>query len=138
MDLLLKNKVIVTTGSSKGLGMACAQALLEEDAEVIISSRSLEHLESASTALFKNCGKLPHIYQVDVSHKEEIEVFKEKIIKKHGRVDGLLINAGGPPTGDCLDVDEEMWQQSLGTNLLSEVWLTKAFVPEMIKEYLDI
>ncbi|MHA1727900.1 MAG: SDR family oxidoreductase [Promethearchaeota archaeon] len=134
MDLLLKNKVILVTGASKGLGFACAQSIAEEGANVIISSRNLSNLGTASSKIKGYTGFKPEFFASDVSKLNEINELKKWVIKEFGRVDGLVINAGGPPTGLSLSLSEEDWISAIDTNFLSVIRLTKTFVPVMQKQ----
>ncbi|MHA1339537.1 MAG: SDR family oxidoreductase [Promethearchaeota archaeon] len=134
MDLKLKNRLILVTGASKGLGFACSKLLCEENADVVISSRSNENLEKASEQIYKITNKKPDYFQADVSKLADIQKLKEFIIAKYKKIDGLIINTGGPRTGPVLDIKEENWKKAIETNFLSTIRLTKAFLPTMIKQ----
>jgi len=131
MDLKLQDKIVLVTGASKGLGFACAKILAEEGARVILSSRSEENLKKATKRIVTETNSKPEWIVADVSNKKDIETLKNTIINKHGTIDGLIINAGGPPTGPSLDISEEQWESAINTNFLSVMRLTKAFVPIM-------
>ena len=134
MDLKLTNKIILVTGASKGLGFACAKILVEEGAKVILSSRSDENLIAASQKITSETGIKPDWIAADVSKLEDIDSLKATILEKYGTIDGIVINAGGPPPGATLDITEEQWQSALDTNFLSVVRLSKAFTPIMQKK----
>ena len=70
MDLGLTNKIALVTGSSRGLGYACAEVLLNEHAKTIINSRSLQNLQSAKENLYKSTQKMADIFVGDVAAKE--------------------------------------------------------------------
>jgi 3-oxoacyl-[acyl-carrier protein] reductase len=134
MDLQLQNKIILVTGASKGLGFACAKILTEEGAKVIISSRSKKNLEYAADKIESEVGIKPDWILADVSKSEDIASLKTNIVKKYGIIDGIVINAGGPPTGATLDMTEDQWESALETNFLSVVRLSKAFTPLMLEK----
>jgi 3-oxoacyl-[acyl-carrier protein] reductase len=133
MDLKLQNKIILVTGASKGLGFACAKNLTEEGAKVILSSRSKENLEHAVHEIETKVGIKPDRIPADVSKIEDIDSLKKKILEKYGTIDGIVINAGGPPTGATLEMTEEQWDSAINTNFLSVVRLSRAFTPIMQK-----
>ncbi len=131
MDLKLKDKIILVTGASKGLGYACAKILSEEGAKVIISSRSKENLKIAAEKIASDTGVKPDWIATDVSNLVEVEKLKSTLFDKFGTIDGIVINAGGPPPGASLSMSEEQWKSALDTNFLSVVRLSKAFSPIM-------
>jgi 3-oxoacyl-[acyl-carrier protein] reductase len=132
MDLILKNKKILVTGGSKGIGLACAKILADEGADLIISSRSNENLKTALNQIDRQSGEL-HIFPADISKREDIEALREYVIKCFGYIDGLVINTGGPPMGSALDHQDETWQAAVDSLLMSAVRLTRIFVPMMQK-----
>lgn len=89
MDLGLKGKVVVVTGGSKGIGLACAQAFAGEGARVSIVSRSKENVENA-------CAQLPGSYGLaaDLSDEAEAARVVETIERELGPVDVLVNSAG--------------------------------------------
>ncbi len=86
--MILKNKVIVITGGSKGLGKALAQVLSAEQAKVIISARSAKELKQASL----ETGALSLV--ADITKEKEMEKLAAFAIKKYGRLDIWINNAG--------------------------------------------
>ncbi|MBE9510300.1 MAG: SDR family oxidoreductase [Bacteroidetes bacterium] len=133
MDLYLKDKTILVTGGSKGIGFACAKILAMEGAQVLISSRSEENLKSAAGEIIKITGTEPGIFPADVSINKHIQDLKVWVMENYGKLDGLVINAGGPPAGHPLTKDDEEWEKAFKTNFLSGVRLTREFIPLMQK-----
>ena len=132
MDLGLKNHIILVTGGSKGLGFACAKALAQEGAHLLLASRSEAHLTTAANAIEQLGLKRPDIFAIDVSNKTQILALKTWIEEKFGQLHGMVINAGGPPPGSALSFQEEEWTRAIQTNLLSVTRLCHAFVPTMV------
>ncbi len=130
MDLLLKKKKILVTGGSKGIGLACATVLASEGADIIISSRTAHNLEIAGKRAGGHKGEL-HLFQADVSVKEDVEALGEFVKSRFGYLDGLIINSGGPPLGSAMSHTDEEWITAVNTLLLSAVRLTRVFVPNM-------
>ncbi len=138
MNLGLEHKVALVLASSKGLGLACAKGLYEEGARVVICSRSKENLTSAKNLI----EKLPSIVKgnkvtpivSDLSQEEQLMVLVEKVMKEFGRLDVLVHNAGGPPSGPINKISEADWAKSIDLNLLSFVKMAYLVVPIMQKQ----
>jgi 3-oxoacyl-[acyl-carrier protein] reductase len=131
MDLKLEEKVILVTGSSSGLGLACAKILVAEGAHVILNSRTEENLEQAADEIESELGIRPAYLVADVSDPVSIEDMKSIIKENIGRLDGMVLNAGGPPMGAALEFEDAEWYAAIETNLLSGIRLSRAFVPMM-------
>ena len=127
MNLGLKGKRALVTGSSSGLGMAAAQALVAEGAEVTINSRNRERLEAAGKKIKEANGAEPLIVVGDVSKPDDVK----KIITAAGQLDILVCNAGGPPPGQFVDHSEERWRETADLTLFSAVNLTRAVIDGM-------
>ena len=126
MDLGLKGRSALVTAASKGLGRACAAALIEEGADVFISSRDAASIEG--TALQINAaGWLAS----DVSKPGEPEAVVEAAIRQLGGLDVLVINAGGPPPGTFQTTPLEMWDVAFQLTLMSAVRLIRAGLPHL-------
>lgn len=132
MDLQLKEKSVVVTAASKGLGKATAQAFAKEGAKVIISSRSVEELKKACEEISSVTGNSNVSYKVcDVKNGEEITDLMNYAVEKNGTVDVLINNAGGPPAGGFEKFTDEDWQSAFELNLLSFVRTSRAVIPHM-------
>lgn len=134
MDLKLSEKRILVTGASKGLGLACAKALASEGANIILVSRSQANLEIAKSNFDKKERSRVELFVCDLSRLQEIEKLYQHVVSHYGPLDGLVINAGGPPPGSALEIDEETWAHAINTNLLSVIRLCRLFVPAMVKQ----
>jgi len=133
MDLGLRGRIALVTGSSKGLGKAVAFKLAAEGCEVVISSRNNDNLQLAASEIAKSTGKEITTIKCDVTDKAEIEALKKTIIKKFARLDILVCNAGGPPAGYIDDFETPDYRDALELNLISTVSLCNAFYPIMKK-----
>ena len=94
-DDALKGKTIVVTGGGSGLGKAMTTYFLELGANVVISSRDLEKLESVKEELEKKTGGKVLAVKCDVRNYDEVEAMVESSLKEFGSVDALLNNAAG-------------------------------------------
>ncbi|MEA3297529.1 MAG: SDR family oxidoreductase [candidate division Zixibacteria bacterium] len=127
MNLGLKGKRALVTGSSSGLGAAAAEALAVEEAEVAINSRNRERLEAAGKKIKEATGFEPSIITGDVSKPDDVK----NIIASAGQLDILVCNAGGPPPGQFVDHLEERWRESADLTLFSAINLTRAVIDGM-------
>ena len=99
MNLMIKDKVAVVTGASKGLGRAVAEVMADEGAHVVICSRKEDQIIKAAREISDQykVDVLPFV--CDVTNMSDIEKLKNGIIEKHGTCHILFTNAGGPPSG---------------------------------------
>jgi 3-oxoacyl-[acyl-carrier protein] reductase len=131
MDLGIAGKVALVTASSKGLGKAVAQALAQEGVEVAISARSEDELREAARDIEQKTGRAPLTVAADVSKKEDIDRLVGQVLDRHGRIDILFTNSGGPPPGTFFDFSDEQWQRAVDLLLMSTVRLIRAAAPGM-------
>src|SRR5437667_90993 len=122
MDLKLKDKAAWITGSSRGIGFACAKRLAEEGCLVGLSARNKADLESARRKLQEEFGKDRILaFEGDVSVPEAAHAMAQSIGKAWGRLDILVANAGiGKVPGASMPSDED-WEFALRQNLYSAV-----------------
>ncbi len=131
MDLGLKGKVAFITAASKGLGKAIALELAKEGVQLAISSRNKEQIEDTADFIRNQTGVRVEAMVADVSNPAEVHQFVETMAQKFGRVDILLINAGGPPSGEFMQLDDQAWEVAFQTNLMSIVRMVRETVPYM-------
>jgi 3-oxoacyl-[acyl-carrier protein] reductase len=124
VDLGLKDRRALVTAASKGLGRACAEALVAEGASVFISSRDLASIETTASAI-----KAAGWAAADVS--KEPEALVDQARAKLGGVDILVVNAGGPPPGTFESTPLESWEAAFQLTLMSAVRLVKAALPDL-------
>lgn len=132
MDLKFKNKVIMVAGSSEGLGYGIAKCLAEEGCHLSLASRSIDKITSAVDQL-KAINHTANIrgYIMNASDSESIKAWATETLKDFQRIDGLVINAGGPPFGnfDTFNIDD--WQHAFELTLMSAVHMIHAVLPTM-------
>ncbi len=128
----LKNKVAYITGGSQGIGLGVARAMLDQGMKVAISGRNQEKLDEAVGVLG---GENDHLLALtsDVrSFKDELDVVS-KILDKWGQLDVLIANAGVGHFASIDDMTEELWNQTIDTNLTGVFHSVKATVPFLKK-----
>lgn len=132
MDLQLQGKSVLVTAGSKGLGKAIAMEYVKEGANVLIASRSEENLQQAVRDIKDATGKSHIAYTVcDMKNKEDITYMVHKLLDWTNRIDILINNAGGPPGGSFMEMDDADWYHAFELNLLSFVRTIREMVPHM-------
>ncbi len=126
MDLLIKDKVALVFGASKGLGKAIAASLVQEGVRVIIAARNRKRLEQAMT----ETGAIDS-FTVDLQVEGDGPRIVEKIVQKYGAVDILVTNSGGPPNGFFADIDNVLWKNQYQNLVLSPVEIIRTALPAM-------
>jgi 3-oxoacyl-[acyl-carrier protein] reductase len=125
MDLDLKDRTFLVTAASRGLGFSVAKSLADEGAEVIICGRNEDSLKKATSLL----GEKAEYHVADLSKKEEVQSLVKKIATNILHIDGLFVNAGGPPSGAFSNLTDEDWKKAFDLTLMSAVWLTRETIP---------
>jgi 3-oxoacyl-[acyl-carrier protein] reductase len=133
MDLGLKGQAALVTAASRGLGKAAAQSLAAEGARVAICSRT-EQIEAAATEIRQITGAEVLALRADLTHAEDITRLVEQVLAHFGRIDILIINAGGPPPGGFLDLSPEDWEKAFELTVMSAVRLCYAVAPLMVEQ----
>ena len=133
MDLMLKGRVAVVGGASKGLGRACAQALAEEGANLAICSRSQPDLERAAQEIRGSTGVEVLAFAGDLDQHETIRRLIAATVERYGRLDVLVNNSGGPPLADACDATEEQWATAVQRSLLFFARMARDALPHLKK-----
>ena len=131
MDLGLKGRVALVAAASKGLGKAAAWELAREGCRVAICARGDGELRAAANEIAgaTNAEVFPVV--CDVTQADEIAHLVRAVLGRWRRVDIMVNNAGGPPTGPFEGIDDAAWQAALELNLLSAMRLCRAVLPGM-------
>ena len=129
MNLQLKDKTILVTAASRGLGFGAANALTQEEANVIICGRTEASLKEAVSKL----GERAQYVIADVSKQEDVKSLLEYVKESSSTLDGLFVNAGGPPPGAFSKVSDEDWKTGFDLTLMSAIWLTRESLPLLKK-----
>ena len=135
MDLGLKGKVAFVAASSDGLGKATAIELAAEGCNLIICGRNVERLATAETEINDaGDGKVLSL-QGDLSVAADRKSIITETLKQFYKVDILVTNSGGPPTGQFDQLEAEAWPKAFEQLLLSTKDLIAGFLPEMKKQH---
>jgi 3-oxoacyl-[acyl-carrier protein] reductase len=133
MDLGLKNRVVLITGASKGIGRATALTFAREGARVVICSRGKAALEKVAGEI-ADAGAQSLPLPCDVNDRTQVDHVLKEVRQRFDRLDVLVNNAGGAGKfGAFMDLTDEDWHQAWNFNLMSMVWFTRAALPLMQK-----
>ena len=127
MDLGIRDKWALVCGASKGLGLGCAQALVQEGANVLIVARGAEALQAAASSLKTEGGPQVLHCAADIT----TEAGRAAVFAIRRDFDIVVTNAGGPPPGNFRDWDRNAWLSALDANMLTPIELIKATVDGM-------
>ena len=131
MELGLNNKVMLVAASSKGLGFGIAQALARDGARVSMCSRTQADVDAAAEKLASETGAETLATACDVTQTDQIEAWIAKTVEKWGTIDGLLVNAGGPPAGYFKELTDAQWENAFNLTLMSSIRMIRATIPHM-------
>jgi 3-oxoacyl-[acyl-carrier protein] reductase len=131
MDLGWTGKAAIVTAASRGLGKACAMRLALEGADVAICARDEAELMRTADEIRKASGRDVLAMRADVSQPGDIKALVDAAARQFGRIDALICNAGGPPSGAFMDMTDEHWEAAVQLNLMSVIRLIRETVPHM-------
>jgi 3-oxoacyl-[acyl-carrier protein] reductase len=132
MDLQLSDKVALVAAASKGLGKATARQMALEGAKVVMCARS-DLLETAASEIRGESGSEVVAVRADVTIQSDIDRLVETALDHFGQIDILIANAGGPPSGNFLDLGPDDWETAARLTLMSTVRLCYAVLPHMLE-----
>jgi NAD(P)-dependent dehydrogenase (short-subunit alcohol dehydrogenase family) len=131
VDLQLDGKVAFVTGASKGIGRAVAEQLGHEGADVVITARTAEPLETASKQIAAVTGRAIVPMAGDMSVPADVNRCVAAALDRFGRIDILVTCAGSSPGGLLEDLTEEQWMSSLNLKFLGYVRSVRAVIGHM-------
>lgn len=129
MDLKLKGKLVLVTGSTSGIGKAVATSLLKEGAEVVINELNAQNVEKAAQELSQY--GITHMAAGDLSTMDGVQQVIDEV-EKIGDLDVLVNNCGVYEAVPFEEITDERWMRMLDINLMSMVRLCRHFLPKMI------
>ncbi len=133
MDLGLKDKIVVVTGASKGIGKSIATNFSKENARVCICSRNFRNLIESAKEIEKNTGSEVFPFETNLENYNEILNMFNEILNKFGRIDVLVNNTGGPPPVKFIDTNLKNWQKVVDQLLFSIINCCYEVIPIMKK-----
>jgi 3-oxoacyl-[acyl-carrier protein] reductase len=127
VELNLDNKSFVVGGASSGLGRAVAEQLVAEGARVLLVARNADALHEVAREL----GEQAQPCAADASQTSGVDKVAVVAVDRFGTLDGVLVNAGGPPFGPALELTDEQWLSAFNLLVGGPVRLLRALVPQM-------
>ena len=128
---MIKNKVVIVTGASSGIGYATALELSKAGAKVAAGARRVEKLETLKNEVQKSGGEII-VKKLDVTKKEDCDSFINLVTKTWNHIDILINNAGIMPLSFFKNLKVSEWEQMIDVNLKGVLYCTAAVIPFMI------
>ena len=128
---MIKDKVVVVTGASSGIGYETALTLAKAGAKVAAGARRTDKLEYLQKEIHGSDGEIL-IETLDVTKKEDCNLFINNVIRKWNRIDILINNAGIMPLSFFKNLKINEWEQMIDVNLKGVLYCTAAVIPNMI------
>lgn len=133
MDLMLKDKVALLAGGSKGMGAATAKLLAEEGAKLFLAARGQEALD-ATAAVCRGIGVEVGTISADLSAPGPAEDVAKAAVDKFGRIDILVNSAGGARGGSFEDLSDQLWADAFNLKFFGAMRMVRAVLPTMRKQ----
>ena len=129
----IRDKTILITGASSGIGAACATVFGQENCRLILAARRLENLECQAQQLYELYKTETHLLQLDVRDRAAVELAIGSLPSPWSEVDILINNAGLSRGLDKLYLgDIEDWEEMIDTNIKGLLYLTRYVLPGMV------
>ena len=132
MHTYFKDKVIIITGASSGIGLATARLFAGMGAKLSLAARSIDRLESLASELTDDRSRILCI-KTDVSVEEDCRRLIEETVRRFGKIDILINNAGISMRAPFLDVNLEVIKKLMNVNFWGTVYCSKYALPEILK-----
>jgi len=131
----LSGKVAVITGSSRGIGRAIAEAMADQGARVVISSRKADACAEAASAINARHGDgTAIVVPANISVKAELRNLVDETRRQLGRIDVLVCNAASNPYyGPMAGIGDDQFRKILENNVIANHWLIAMVAPEMVQ-----
>ena len=134
MDLGLKDKVVILSGGSMGIGFACARAFAREGAKVAMAARGEERLRQAADRIREESGADVLAVSADMTKTDDVSRFVRAAHARFGCIDVLLNIAGAAPGGTLEDLTDESWQAGLDLKFFGYMRMLREVLPIMVRQ----
>ncbi|WP_066633499.1 SDR family oxidoreductase [Labilibacter marinus] len=128
----MKNKVVIITGASSGIGLALAKEFARQGSKVVLAARSTDKLKSVEDELSQQGTEVISV-TTDVSKEEDCKNLVAKAVEKFGRIDILINNAGLSMRALFKDVELSVLKQLMDVNFWGTVYCTKYALPYLLE-----
>lgn len=126
----LKDKVVLITGASSGIGEATSRMMAPRGAKLALVARRREQLEALQREIAETGGEAS-VHVADVGDEEQAFAVTDQVIETSGRVDILINNAGIIRPGALSTSDPQDWRDTININLLAPMYMSKAVLRDM-------
>src|SRR5258706_13414998 len=126
----MTGRTALVGGGATGIGRAVAEQLARTGHRVVIAGRRADVLDAAAKQLHADTGAEVEALVGDVSAPDSASVVEE-VERRHGGVDVLVLNAGGPPPGRILELTDEHWQNAFALLVTGPLRLARRALPAM-------
>jgi 3-oxoacyl-[acyl-carrier protein] reductase len=130
----LADRVVLVTGSSRGIGAAVAAKAGAEGAKVAVHYKTFADGADKTATRIRDAGGRAEVFCADVSVGAQGERLVEEVIAKFGRLDGLVNNAGNTQVGPFLEIEPETWNEVIATDLSASFHTCRAAIPQMLEQ----
>jgi len=131
MELGLQSKVAFVAASSQGLGKSVASELAKEGADLVICGRNVQRLEATKKELQELTASRIVAISGDLTQAEDRQHIIDQTLTTYDKIDILVTNTGGPPSGRFEDLTKDQWDQTYEQLLGSAISLVQSFLPGM-------
>ena len=131
MEFNLRDKNVMVSAASSGIGRSIAELFLKENCFVTICSSNIDKLINAADQIGEKYKDRLLYVKCDINNLDEIKSTVESAVDKFGQIDILVNNCGGPAPGFFDDLNEKKWQSGFDQVLMSAVRFTKLVLPKM-------
>jgi glucose 1-dehydrogenase len=131
--MLLKDKVIIVTGASKGLGVGIAKGCAAQGARVVLAARSVDRLEAVRDEIGGDGGTAVAM-ECDVSRLSDLRRVVAETVETYGRIDGLVNNAGVNFVKPFLETTESEWDHIMNVDLKGSFFLSQYCAGQMMEQ----
>src|SRR6188472_2497122 len=128
----LSGRVILVTGSSRGIGAEIAVKAAAQGATVAVHYNRSPEGADKTAARIRDAGGQADIFQADVSVGAQAFRLVDEVAAKFGRLDGLVNNAGNTQVGPFLEIEPEVWDEVIATDLSASFHTCRAAMPHML------
>ncbi len=133
MDLGLRNKVVVITGASRGIGKGIAAGFAAEGSKLVICARDEKVLKQTAGELRGSGAEVLEL-ALDITVPGSAEKLVDAAVQKFGTIDVLVNSAGGNRRGLFADTKDEDWQENMELNFMAHTLVSRAVIPAMKKQ----
>ncbi len=133
MEAMLKDKIALITGASRGIGKGIALKFAQQGATILLVGRKMPGLEAAAEEIRALGGKAD-CFTADVAKEDDVTHLVDQVMAKYGRVDILVNNAGISKEMPLMEMPVSVFDEIMTTNMRSVMLVTKAILPHMVEQ----